>query len=304
MVRVTNSMQNLQLLNNLRMTNRDILRWQDKLATGQKIQRPGDDPVGINYLLRYDTELNRSEEYLENARTALGMLKTMDTLMQQANDVLKRARVLVQQASNGTMPQEGLNTIKAEIVQLREQMVAIANSNYAGRYLFNGQKTDRPPYSVDTANTDTTDKGIFYLNVSPMVKVPVSITGELIFGPAQDPANPQEEPENVFVLLENIEKHLLNGEQQELFKDLEYIDAAADRIMVAWAEIGARTNRFELVESRILDEQASLKELRSAVSDVDMADAITQLKLKENVLQAALGTGARIMQVSLLDFLR
>ena len=304
MVRVTNSMQNLQLLNNLRMTNRDILRWQDKLATGQKIQRPGDDPVGINYLLRYDTELNRSEEYLENARTALGMLKTMDTLMQQANDVLKRARVLVQQASNGTMPQEGLNTIKAEIVQLREQMVAIANSNYAGRYLFNGQKTDRPPYSVDTANTDTTDKGIFYLNVSPMVKVPVSITGELIFGPAQDPANPQAEPENVFILLANIANHLENNNQEELFKDLERIDAAADRLMVAWAEIGARTNRFELVESRILDEQASLKELRSAVSDVDMADAITQLKLKENVLQAALGTGARIMQVSLLDFLR
>lgn len=303
-MRVTNSMQNLQLLNNLRLTNKDILRWQDKLATGQKIQRPGDDPVGINYLLRYDTELNRSEEYLENARTALGMLKTMDTFMQQANDVLKRARVLVQQASNGTVPQEGLDTIKAEINQLREQMVAIANSNYAGRYLFNGQKTDRPPYSVDTANTDKTDKGVFYLNVSPNVKVPVSITGEMIFGPAQDPANPQAEPENVFVLLENIANHLENNNREELFKDMERIDAAADRLMVAWAEIGARMNRFELVESRILDEQASLKELRSAVADVDMANAITELKLKENVLQAALGTGARIMQVSLLDFLR
>jgi len=303
-VRVTNSMQNMQLLNNLRQTNKEILRWQDLLATGQKIQRPGDDPVGVNYLLRYDTELNRSEVYLENARTALGMLKTMDTLMQQADDVLKRARVLVQQGANGTNPQEALNTIAAEIRQLREQMVAIANSSYAGRYLFNGQKTDQPPYSLDNAATDRTDKGVFFLNVSPLVKVPVSITGELIFGPARDPANPQEEPENVFVLLENIEKHLLNGEQQELFKDLEYIDAAADRIMVSWAEIGARTNRFELVESRILDEQASLKELRSSVTDVDMANAITELKLKENVLQAALGTGARIMQVSLIDFLR
>lgn len=303
-MRVTNAMQNLQLLNNLRQTHAAILKWQDKLATGQRIQRPGDDPVGINYQMRYDTELRRSEEYLENARTGLGMLKTMDTLMQQANDVLKRVKVLVQQAANGTVPPDARQHIAAEVRQLYEQMVAIANSNYAGRYLFNGQKTDRPPYSLATAATDKTDKGVYYLNVSPSVAVPVSITGELIFGPAQDPANPQAEPENVFVLLKNIETHLMNNDQTELLNDMNRIDAASDRIAVAWAEIGARTNRFELVEKRILDEQQSLKELRSSVADVDMADAITTLKLHENVLQAALATGARIMQVSLVDFLK
>ena len=303
-MRVTGSMQNLQLLNNLRQTNKEILKWQDKLATGQRIQRPGDDPVGINYQMRYDTELRRSEEYLENARTGLGMLKTMDTLMQQATDVLKRAKVLVQQAANGTVPPEARQQIAAEVRQLYEQMVAIANSNYSGRYLFNGQKTDQPPYSLATAATDTTDKGVYYLNVSPSVTVPVSITGELIFGPAQDPANPQAEPENVFVLLKNIEMHLMNNDQTELLNDMNRIDVASDRIAIAWAEIGARTNRFELVEKRILDQHQSLKELRSSVADVDMADAITTLKLHENVLQAALATGARIMQVSLVDFLR
>lgn len=303
-MRVTGAMQNLQLLNNLRQTHSEILKWQDKLATGQRIQRPGDDPVGINYQMRYDTELRRSEEYLENARTGLGMLKTMDTLMQQANDVLKRVKVLVQQAANGTVPDDAREHIASEVRQLYEQMVAIANSNYAGRYLFNGQKTDQPPYSLATAATDKTDKGVYFLNVSPSVTVPVSITGEQIFGPAQDPANPQPEPENVFVLLQNIETHLMTNNQTELMNDLGRIDVASDRIAVSWAEIGARTNRFELVENRILDEQLSLKELRSSVADVDMADAITTLKLHENVLQAALATGARIMQVSLVDFLR
>ena len=57
-----------------------------------------DDPVGIGYLMRYNSELNRTNEFLENTKTGLGYLNTMDELMQQTSDVLKRARVLVQQA--------------------------------------------------------------------------------------------------------------------------------------------------------------------------------------------------------------
>jgi len=296
-MRVTGAMQNLQLLNNLRQTHSEILKWQDKLATGQRIQRPGDDPVGINYQMRYDTELNRSEEYLENARTGLGMLKTMDSLMQQANDVLKRVKVLVQQGANGTVPADARKHIAAEMKQLYEQMVMIGNSSYNGRYLFNGQKTDQPPYTINNAPNEKTDDGVYYLNVSPSIQVPISLQGEFIFGEAGD-------PDNTFQILKDIINHLENNQPDQLLNDMDRVDIAADRIAVAWAEIGARTNRFELVENRILDEQVSLKQLKSQVADVDMADAITTLKLHENVLQAALATGARIMQVSLVDFLK
>lgn len=296
-MRVTGMMQNIQLMKNLRNTNSNITGWQDKLATGQRIHRPGDDPVGIGYLMRYDSELNRSDEFLENARTGQGWLRTMDTMMQQATDVLKRVKVLTQQAATGTVPAEVRKNIATEITQLREQMVSIANSNYAGRYMFNGQKTDQQPYQIATAATDKTDPGVYLLNVSPSVDVPVSITGENIFGAAGA-------PDNVFAVLDQIITHLNNDQQPQLLNDLKEIDVAADRIASNWAEIGARTNRFELVENRILDEVASLKQLRSETGDVDMADAITQIKMKENILQAALSTGARVMQVSLIDFIR
>lgn len=296
-MRVTGMMQNTQLLKNLRNTNAGIIDWQNKLSTGQRIQKPSDDPVGIGYQMRYDTELNRSEEFLENARTGLGWLRTMDSLMQQATDVLKRARVLTQQASTGTVPEDARKQIAAEIRQLKEQMIAIGNSDYGGRYLFNGQKTDQMPYSLTNAANDPTDKGVYFLNVSPSVTVPVSITGEQIFGEAGS-------PDNVFQVLDDIATHLEDNDQDAILDDLARIDRSADRIAIAWAEIGARTNRFELVENRILDERIGLKQLRSEVADVDMSEAIIELKLKENVLQAALSTGARIMQVSLVDFIR
>lgn len=301
-MRVTGQMQNIQLLRNLRNINADLLDKNNKLSTGQRINRPGDDPVGIGYQMRYDTELLRSNEFMENVKTGSGMLRTMDSLMQQASDVLKRARVLTQQASTGTVPAEVRKNIAAEMQQLKEQMVMIGNSNYNGRFLFNGQKTDQPPYTSAGAAGESTDPGVYFLNVSPSVTVPVSITGEVIFGAADTAGNPN--PNNVFKVFDDIISHLNNNEQDQLLADLDRIDTAMDRISVSWAEIGARMNRFELMEDRILDEQVGLKELRANVADVSVPEAITDLKMKETVLQAALSTGARIMQTSLIDFIR
>lgn len=296
-MRVTGMMQNIQLLKNLRNNNSGITDWQNKLATGRRIHKPGDDPVGVGYLMRYNSELNRTNEFLENARTGLGFLETMDELMQQSSDVLKRAKILVQQGATGTTPPDARKHMAAEMRQLKEQLVMIGNSSFSGRYLFNGQKTDQPPYTVANAANESTDRGVYYLNVSASVSVPVSITGEQIYGDAGSASN-------AFRVLDNIISHLENDEPDELLNDMVLIDQVSDRINNVWAEIGARTNRFELVENRILDQINSLKELRSKTGDVDMAEALINLQQRENVLQASLAIGARVMQVSLVDFIR
>lgn len=296
-MRVTGMMQNIQLLKNLRNNNAGIVDWQNKLATGRRIHKPGDDPVGVGYYMRYNSELNRTNEFLENANMGLGFLETMDEMMQQSSDVLKRARVLVQQAANGATPDDGRQHIAAEIKQLKEQLVMIGNSSFSGRYLFNGQKTDQRPYSLNDPANDTTDRGVYYLNVSPNVSVPVSISGEEIFGEAGA-------ADNAFRVFDDILNHLANNDLVQLRADMEKIDVLSDRINTVWAEIGARTNRFELVKERIEDQIISLKELRSNVGDVDMAEALIELQQRENVLQASLAVGARILQVSLIDFIR
>lgn len=295
-MRVTGSMQNIQLLRNIRDINTSMTKGQQELATGQRISKPSDDPVGVGYQMRYDTDLARSDEFMSNAQTGTEILKTMDSLLQQANDILKRSRTLTLQAANGTYDAQQRSTISAEIKQLREQMVTVGNSTFNGRYLFNGQKTDQAPYTSANAADDITDAGLFYLNVSPSVKVPVSITGEVVFGQAKT--------DNAFKVLDDLITALDTNNATGISDSLARIDTAADRLLVSSAEVGARMNRFELMENRITGEQVSLKEQRSNVADVDFATAITDLKTKENVLQAALSTGARVMQTSLLDFLR
>lgn len=176
-------------------------------------------------------------------------------------------------------------------------MVTIGNSTYDGRHIFNGQKTDIRPYTSGSAASDDTDMGVYHLNVSPSVTVAVSIPGETVFGQAGA-------TDNIFKLFDDIAQHLANDDQAALSGSLNNVNTAIDRISLNLAEVGARMNRFELIESRIGDEKVSLTTLKSAVADVDMADAIVQLQLQQNVLQASLSVGARVMQTSLLDYIR
>ena len=303
-MRITGSMQNTQLLRNLRNNNTNIMDWQNKLSTGQKIGKPSDDPVGIGFQMRYTTELSRNEQFMENANTGIGWLNQTDSVLQQANSVLQRLNVLVNQAANGAIPDDVRQQTALEVAQLKEQMIAIGNSTYDGRYLFNGQKTDIKPYSLTNAAFDTTDPGVYYLNVSSAVTVPVSITGEDVFGQAGQPGPPSVPGNNVFQMFDNILENLNNNDTSALSANLNDIETAIDRNSQNLAEVGARTNRFELIKSRIDDEKLNLSTLKSQVADVDMADAIIRLQLEQNVLQASLSTGARILQMSLADYLR
>lgn len=295
-MRITSMMQNTQLLRNIRNNNSDILDWQNKLSTGQRISKPSDDPVGIGYQMRYTTELARNEQYLANAKTGYGWLSQTDSVLQQAHSILQRLNTITNQASNGTITPDIREQIRLEVLQLREQMITIGNSTYDGRHIFNGQKTDVKPYSADAAN-DNTDMGIYYLNVSPSVTVEVSIPGEKVFGEAGA-------ADNIFKLFDDIAQQLQDNEQSELSGSLDDIGLAIERISFNLAEVGARMNRFELIENRIGDEKVSITTLRSSVADVDMADAVIQLQLQQNVLQASLSVGAKVMQMSLLDYIR
>lgn len=296
-MRVTSMMKNTMLLSNIRNNNGDIADWQNKLSTGQKISKPSDDPVGIGYQMRYTTELSRNEQYLENANTGYGWLSQTDTVLQQAQSVLQRLNTITNQAANGTVTDEVRKMIKLEVDQLREQMIAVGNSTYDGRYIFNGQMTDVQPYTTANAANESTDQGIYYLNISSTVMVEVSITGESVFGKPGA-------ADNIFKLLDDISQQLDNNDQNALSASLNNIDAAIGRVSYSLSEVGARMNRFELVQNRIADEKISLTTLKSQVADVDMADAIVQLQLKQNVLQASLSIGAKILQTSMLDYIR
>ncbi|MDR6883481.1 flagellar hook-associated protein FlgL [Bacillus sp. 3255] len=296
-LRVTQSMIQNQLISNINknMVNSDKLQTQ--LATGRKINKPSDDPVGITYALRYRTELSANEQYTTNVDAAHSWLDYSDALMDESTKVLQRTKELAVQAGTESNPQSALDSIKLEIDQLKEQLVQNGNSKLNGKYVFNGQKYDEEPYKSATASSIPTDDGGVTYEVGTGVTLDVNVTGNDVFGRPG-------ETDQAFAVLERLSAALKNGDFTGINNELPNIESRLQKIATARSEVGAKTNRVELMQNRLSALGVNLTDLQSKTEDVDYAKAVMLQKINENIYEASLSAGAKIITPSLVEFLR
>lgn len=316
--RVTQSMMSSQLLGNLNNNLNRLNTLQDQLSTGKKINKASDDPVGITYALRYRTEISSNDQYKDNADSALSQLEYMDTTIGQATDIMQRFRELIVKGANGTLEETSMSAIKTEVSQLYNQMIEIGNSQFNGKHMFNGQLTDAKPYSAmkleepinplaippqTKAYNNITDLGTVEYELSPGMTFVTNVTGTEVFG---DPVvtEPDTTSDNAFHLIRSAYEMLESGDQTGLSNMLGQIDTRLNTMLTKRAEVGAKVNRIEIVQDRLADVSLNLQALQSKVEDADLAEVITNITTEENVYQASLSAGAKIIQPSLIDFLR
>ncbi|MDQ0659998.1 flagellar hook-associated protein FlgL [Paenibacillus sp. W2I17] len=306
-MRITNNMLSSQLILNLNRNAQQMNNTQTQLATGRKINKPSDDPVGITYSLRYRAELSSNEQYQKNVDSTISWLDFNDTVMDQAGSVVERLRELTVQAGTGTNPQAALDSINEEVMQLKAQLVDIANSTLNGKYVFNGETYDVKPYdfpvsadgSFDTTNAASvvTDSGKINFIVGESIQLPINVTGNEVFGDST-------EADNLFVIFNTISQALASGDQKEVSNQLANIDTRTNKMLAIRAEIGAKTNRVELMQGRLSDLEVNLTDLQAKVEDADYAELSIKSKIQENIYNASLSAGAKIISQSLVDFLR
>ncbi|WP_201002387.1 flagellar hook-associated protein FlgL [Paenibacillus glycanilyticus] len=317
-LRVTQRMMSSQMLGNITNNLNSMNKLQNQLATGKAINKPSDDPVGITFALRYRGEIASNDQYKDNADATMSSLEYMDTTIGQATDIVQRFRELIVKGANGTLEQTSMTAIQTEVSQLYNQMVEIGNGQFNGKQMFNGEQTGVKPYSTigldqaldplavppqTKAFSNQTDTGSIKYELSPGMTMDVNITGNDVFGkPVTDPNDTNSD--NLFQLMHRAYDMLGSGDQTGLSSLLSQIDTRMNTMLTARAQIGARVNRVEIVQGRLSDVDVNLQQMQQKVEDVDMAEAITNITTLENVYQASLSAGAKIIQPSLVDFLR
>lgn len=293
-MRVTNNMMVANFLNNLSNNMREMDRIQQQLSTGKAINKPSDDPVNIIYSLRLNSSITETEKFLDNVASANAWLNTTDTALRQATDILQSVRELTVRGASDIISQASRDALAKEVAQLKEQLIQVANANHDGRFIFGGFKTTQPPFDALGNYTGSAVADIEY-EIGVSIKMTVNITGDDIF----------KLPVDTFQLLTDIENDLLAGNTANLSSlRIGELDQALDNIVARRAEVGAKMNRLEMTQSRLDEARINFSELLSSSEDIDTAEVITQLKMQENVYRTALASGARIIQPTLLDFLR
>lgn len=296
-LRVTQGMMTNQLLRNISNNVSRMNNHQNQLSTTKKLNKPSDDPVGITYALRYRSELSMNEQYQKNIDSAKSAVDHTDTVLGQINEVIQRAKELATRGLNGTNPQTALDAIAKEIGQLHEEAVSLGNDKFQGKFIFNGQMTDQQPYTAANASNESTDDQKINYEFSAGVVIPTNVTGNEVFGDSTD-------SDNLFKLLKGLQNAFSSGDQSTARTYTDQLSGRLDKFLQVRSEVGARANRIDLMDNRLDDLELNLTDLSSKTEDADMAETIIKLKNDENVYQASLSSGAKIIQPSLLDYLR
>lgn len=301
-MRVTNRTLLNNYLANLNRNLRRMSKYQDQLSSGKEIRRPSDDPFGATRSMALHTSLNQNKQYLRNIEDSLGWVDITDSALGNMGDIMNRLRELVIKGANGSLSDSDRNAIKDEVVQLIEQMAQIGNANYDGRYIFGGQRTTKPPFHVDHTNgyliEYSGDHHMLKREISPNVVIEVNIPGEWIKGGKDGSLD-------LPITLSSIVAALESGDSSQLGGILlEELDANIDSLLSLRSEAGAKYNRLESAKMKNEEESFNMTDLLSKTEDIDFAEKIMHYMMMENIYYASLATGAKIMQPSLLDFLK
>ncbi|WP_429375349.1 flagellar hook-associated protein FlgL [Paenibacillus sp. DS2015] len=299
-IRVTSNMMSTQLLSNLNRNNYSMNKMENQISTGRKLNKPSDDPVGVTYALRYRSDLASNEQYQTSTDAAIGWLDTTDSNMTQANDVMQRVKELTIQAATGTVPQTGLDAINQEIKELKQHLVDIGNTQIRGKSIFNGQKYDQIPYQLSDTVTNyadiDADKDAVEYSISDEVTFRINTSGSDYFGTSG-------EADNVFKVLDNISAALASGSYTDISAQTANLDSRTIKMLGCQTEVGARTNRVELVQNRLTDTNLNLTTLQSKTEDADIASLLIQATAAQTIYEAALKSSATIMSTSLMDYM-
>jgi flagellar hook-associated protein 3 FlgL len=292
--RVTQRMMVSQSLQGLESNQSRLAAAQRRTTSGKAISRPSDDPSATMTALRLRSEKARSDQWTRNAQDGQAWLGTVDTTLSSMNAQVRRVRELTIQGMNtGAMSATARNAIASEIDGLRQNLLSNANTTYLGRPLFGGTTSAATAYDAATG-AYTGDSSVVAREVGDGVSVRVDVTGPEAFGPAGA---------DLFTVLASIANDLRTN-TGNLGTDLSSLDAVSERMTTAMADVGTRYNRIEAALSSLALRTDNLTASLSEVEDVDMARSIYDLNVAQVSYQAALGATAKVIQPSLMDFLR
>lgn len=312
-MRVTNGMIRETVLKNLNRNLKGLHKMQEQMSSGKTVSRPSDDPVNVARIMRLQSMVQEQAKYQDNMKNAQGYIDNAESALATVSDILNRAKELAVYGANGSMSEEDRQALAAEVDELISETVEVGNTSFDGRYVFGGFKSEAPPFSRDTDDGDiinySGDTGVMEWEVARGVTIPVNIPGNTLFfgdsSASSSSADNTAASPDVFKALLDLKKALCDNDREALSGSvIEGVSAATNHILSQRAVLGARSNRLEVAQDRAFTSNINMTELLSNLEDVDWAEASMNYATAAAVYNAALQTGAQIIQPTLLDYLR
>lgn len=297
--RVTDGFSNARLVSQITAGRQRISAAQERIATGKRINRPSDDPVGAGAVVRLRSSEAAIAQFQRNAGTATDALLAADGAIESYETTLDRARALLTQGGSDNTSAEGKKALASELDQLFAHTLGLANQKFGDRLLFGGTRQDAQPYDSNgvPAATPTTQQ---LLQLDPDgAPIAIGVTAESVFADANG---------TIFTEFQNAAAALRGtgdpvADKAAILNSLDRITALSEQARTAHALVGNGQERVQALTDQLGQRSLVLAQAAEHTEGADFVEAALDLTASQQALDAILQARAATNGRTLLDLL-
>lgn len=303
-MRVTNSMVAASLKNRLSENYQELAKISWQISSGKKLASLSDDPVALCQAMSLKTTINTQKDYLRSIDYQIGRLGGSDTAMKHVAELLHQASEIAVKGSNGTYNQSDLNVLANQVDDIISDMVLTANTipgtgrntNYFARDASGNVTLD--PDAASAWNITASPAGD---NLSSALLTETVDPVPVFWG---DPNDDLPESDKIFSVLKDLKNKLEAGDSAGIKNTISSLNTSLDNALQLQTTAGAKVNHLEALKDQMEEQNISLSNFLSTLEDTEIEKAIIELRQRQTAYEAAMASGTRLLQTSLLDYLK
>ncbi|KEJ02835.1 flagellin [Clostridium botulinum A2B3 87] len=320
-MRITNKMMANSFMTDMNNNLENLNRINQQSSSGKNFSKPSHNPAGVIRSMQLHTGIDANEQYNKNISNVINWLDVTDTALDQIGKQLGKIRDKLEEAGNAGYGETERKALKDEVNGIIASMSQTLNTNFDGKYVFSGTRVTGKPTGIQKDGT-TKNNSIDYINKDGSMpldpagdeykqmngKLKAEISEGVVMEYNVTATEVLQGDVDLRKLLENIVNHLDSDDPKEINKlygeDLGNIDKALDNVLRIRAEVGAKQNRMEAAKEMNKETNFNMTEILSNIEDVNYAEKHMEFAVLQAVYISSLQTSAKILQPTLMDYLR
>jgi flagellar hook-associated protein 3 FlgL len=308
-IRITGQTQVANAVTYLRAQSVATAKFSDQISSGKKVTSSSDNPAAFASIVQGKAVGKRTAVYQQTLSDATTDLNAGSSALQSVNDILVRAKQLALEGANSSTDSAAYNSLATEADSLLSSLISSTNSQQDGTYLFGGTADNAPPFRVATTGPDGKPATIAYDGaaergrnlVGAQQTVDTKYVGQDVF---------QTAGADVFQALIGLRDDLRNSTLSSADKAnavsnrIGQLDTARDQIGDVIGEQGSAAAGLQAIQNRLESIQLNVTSRTGELEGTDYAEAVVKLKEQQTIFEATLAVSSKILQPTLLDFIR
>jgi flagellar hook-associated protein 3 FlgL len=285
--------------------NEALFDRQNIIASGKKINKPSDDPLGMGRVLDYRQTIASIEQYQTNIQRGKTRLDVVEVNLDLVDDLLEVVRAIAQDETGGTT--ESRQRAAESLKDVYDQILDQANSKFNDNYLFSGYQTKTAPFSRDDTQATTFDQFTITYNgdagdmqfiVADNTTITMQADGQPIFHDAASGGI------NIFDVMRDLIVGLENDDTAAISIQSGLLEQGETQIQDIRSANAPILYQLQTTENHWEYYKPKIEDLLGTEENADITRAVVELQSLELAYQSTLATAARIIQPGLISFLQ